>query len=1117
MKKFFSAFLLMAAMAFSVSTFVACNDVVDDIEDVKAQTTQNAAAIESINAKIAELEADIAAAQKAADDAMAAGQAAKAAAEQAEANAIAYATEKLEALKAVYEAKVAEIESTLGDHEAALAQLEADVKAALDVITNELKGDIAKLIEADKTINTRLDALELYQKNAEALHIEITENIDSVATELLAAQSEIEEIWAAMYDEDHGLFALIGSNSSAIQANTELIEALQTELNGLYEEIYGEGPNSIMSILASYATILDELNQKFNTLDLRVQSLVYVPEYSDHKATLGYAVVSAGRLAGSFAYPTIVSQVSELKYLVKAEDAVAVAKSIAAKPEVLDYVVKGVQTRAEEADLEIVGVEAEGEYITVSVVAKNFVNEFYTNPEEGMYSAALVFDDETNTRTTEFTNLVPAAEFEEYEMALFLPVEGAAIPGEAIRMAEQNEVVTYKMVCNDSETVKTAVKPIVGFLPVVDGQVITTDPVSFYTVEDFFTEAGYVADVDMAITLVDTENNYVHDGTMDTKPGPISIDEYFNIAGGDPVYDFHYSVKPEVSFDNVGKKSTVTYAFTCGTSVATLTYEFVLSNAQVAVNMEVNDTWTVAKEFAKGNDYIIPRVPYTAVGGTVVNLNSILTGTTWDAFEIYEMVEGEWKATETLPFYVQGLDQAGKADIVLFGGNYNWNNSYKVVITTVNEKENIDYTLTMVVNLVGMPEEINIPEVETEFVLDGGMPYFFASADELYKVAFKEMQKYFGYEDARSADEYWTNEWVSFADQELFWSSQEVNGVATPGITTFTKERVQAFLDVEKAMAGDITIKVDEPNVITFTANTFCGIPVNFTIKGNVVIPQVELLYSEDYVHFDAQTPYVIAEGEIADRYNIVKSDLAKYFNVNGKTVSDHFYYVDFEVVSPVDEVVLSRTSANVYEKEGAATFHYLEAGSILDWAEYRGLEVAVKATLYVNGYKLGETMPLELVTIDPLTLTGSNISKERKHRENTYVNVYENLVLTSVIEPAEANLLDTSAATLVEASDYAQKIYGAEGEKIVEVVLGPRGVYYETEEGVVTINSNKYDYNATTGVLTIYGDDSVVKEYKADFTAVMKSRICSRPDGSQEDAAYVAHNVHFQVSVVME
>jgi hypothetical protein len=490
----------------------------------------------------------------------------------------------------------------------------------------------------------------------------------------------------------------------------------------------------------------------------------------------------------------------------------------------------------------------------------------------------------------------------------------------------------------------------------------------------------------------------------------------------------------------------------------------------------------------------------------------------YDEIQSYVMnAEGTWDVTETLPFFVENNEQAGKADIRLDGGLYSWNNSYKVVLTSTNATEHVDYTLTMVVNLVDMPAEINIPEVEVEFALEGGQPYFFASADNLYKVAFKEMQKYFGYEDAKSADNYWSNEWVSFTEQDLFYSSQKVNGAAALGITTFTKERVQAFLDVEKAMAGDITIKVDEPNVITFTAETCYGIPVNFTIKGNAVIPQVELLYSEDYVHFDAKTPYVIAEGEIADRYNIVKSDLAKYFNVNGKTVSDHFYYVDFEVVSPVNEVVLSRTSANVYEKEGAATFHYLEAGSILDWAEYRGLEVAVKATLYVNGYKLGETMPLELVTIDPLTLTGSNISKERKHRENTYVNVYENLVLTSVIEPAKTNLLNVSAATLAEASAYAQKIYGAEGEKIVEVVLGPRGVYYETEEGVVTINSNKYDYNATTGVLTIYGDDSVVKEYKADFTAVMKSRICARPDGSQEDAAYVAHNVHFQVSVVME
>ena len=62
MKKFFSAFLLMAAVAFSVSTFVACNDVVGEIEDVKAQTTANAAAIESLKAEIAKLDTRLVAA-----------------------------------------------------------------------------------------------------------------------------------------------------------------------------------------------------------------------------------------------------------------------------------------------------------------------------------------------------------------------------------------------------------------------------------------------------------------------------------------------------------------------------------------------------------------------------------------------------------------------------------------------------------------------------------------------------------------------------------------------------------------------------------------------------------------------------------------------------------------------------------------------------------------------------------------------------------------------------------------------------------------------------------------------------------------------------------------------
>ena len=74
MKKFFSAILLMAAMAFSVSTFVSCNDLTQEMEDVKAQATQNAAAIDALETQITALQSALATAQATADAAKKAGE-----------------------------------------------------------------------------------------------------------------------------------------------------------------------------------------------------------------------------------------------------------------------------------------------------------------------------------------------------------------------------------------------------------------------------------------------------------------------------------------------------------------------------------------------------------------------------------------------------------------------------------------------------------------------------------------------------------------------------------------------------------------------------------------------------------------------------------------------------------------------------------------------------------------------------------------------------------------------------------------------------------------------------------------------------------------------------------
>ena len=285
---------------------MACNDLTDEMTDVKTQTTQNAATIDALSAKITALETALASAQSAADEAktaaaaakqagdnaLAEAQAAKAAAATAEANAIAEAKKQVEALKAVYEAKVAEIETALAgkatqaDIEAAVKKAADDAAAALAVIDAKValkadKTEVEALVAADAAINKEIEALKEFKKLAEELHIELTTDVDSLQLGLADAQAEIEEIWAALYDEENGLFALIGSNASAISDNTELIEALETELDGFYAEVFGEGPNSIMSILGTYANQIAELQTKVDALSVlqsRILSIAYVPE-----------------------------------------------------------------------------------------------------------------------------------------------------------------------------------------------------------------------------------------------------------------------------------------------------------------------------------------------------------------------------------------------------------------------------------------------------------------------------------------------------------------------------------------------------------------------------------------------------------------------------------------------------------------------------------------------------------------------------------------------------------------------------------------------------------------------------------------------------------------------
>jgi hypothetical protein len=603
-----------------------------------------------------------------------------------------------------------------------------------------------------------------------------------------------------------------------------------------------------------------------------------------------------------------------------------------------------------------------------------------------------------------------------------------------------------------------------------------------------------------------------------------TINKYF-VTGNDAAGNVTVSVKENTPFTEKGKSIFAKYTATANGTTVTYVHYFVLSNAQVAVDMEANATWTIAtmdslfegKHYAKS--YLIDSVAFKAVGGPVAHLKPVLNSPAvseagYPKFYVKDAT-GEWVEVENRSFKLAAFNDNATVDIEMIGGTYSWNNSYKVVWSTVNDVDNVDYTTTAIVNLVGKPEEINVT-IPVDFKLLGKNSWFEAPADLLGE-SFKALDQYLEYGDSAADLAKWTDVFNSFVTRynNVELAMPVVNGETSKWIANLDQ------LATAKLFIGKNKIYEDQPNVITWSVKPWWGVPVNFTITGDVTVPATaeNFIYSQDYVKDINGRPYaevfgkidvveVEAEGDqpraTSKKYSIIKSDLAKYFNLDIESLEGHDYTVDFEVTLPDAEStvgnvkVLPYTSTPVVTDKGAATYYYfLQDQAVLDWDTYRGLEVIVSATLKVNGYTVA-SKKLALITKDPLTLTGADFSVTRKLRENTPINVYKSLVLTSSVE-TYANLLTTDkkavnktesnvAASLPEAEAYANGVYGAD----IEVVLGPKGVYYYDNSGkLIILGTNKYGYNEETGILTIYGDDANVKNYYAEFTAVMSSVIC--------------------------
>jgi hypothetical protein len=357
---------------------------------------------------------------------------------------------------------------------------------------------------------------------------------------------------------------------ATIQTN---VAELQEKVANI-EEVHAQDVADLQGAIAENYTLIEKMMRELvdikadiNTIAARIQSIVYVPDYSDGKATINYAIVPVMKRdnqpsmirndqpVGGLELMTFIPVKDTLRFKVNSTSETAVADLVDAYNEdatILSFDLEGVTVRgasAGDAVLEIVGAyEDEDGYLAVEVLARNFDPEFYYStlacefaqweefygqeftpdkeycqaiyqlatqyPDTKGYSAALVLnqaDQKTNV-ASEFTNLIAGKEFE-FLTVKVVDGEGENITGLGYGVSEPVNNLPYDL---DPEEEVIVLK---------DHKLMFVLDDEEYTTEEMI-EMGYGVQLERRLNTVSGGNN----GTflVDLKPqvrevGPFGI------------------------------------------------------------------------------------------------------------------------------------------------------------------------------------------------------------------------------------------------------------------------------------------------------------------------------------------------------------------------------------------------------------------------------------------------------------------------------------------------------------------------------------------------------------------------------------------------------------------
>lgn len=972
---------------------------------------------------------------------------------------------------------VGDVDAALNAHIAAfeayketMAKNIADLQTESAVHTQAIQQLYSDLLAAEENIEDLKDM----DKKLQLAVMQITETIQNHAGRLEAAEGKIEDLEGvdtalklAVMQLTEGL-----QNLSQAAATKEELDELRSDLNKYVE--------ALMEQVAETNKTLTMLNNLVQDLWARVQSIVFVPDYADHKGTIDYAVVRVDPNAEN-ATDLYVPAVSVLTYKVNAEDASKVAGTIALKyAENLSMEVKEVKVRSTEetapAALEIVGVEAQDEYLLVSVVAKNFKPEFFEG--RNIYSASLLLYDGNNDRATEFTNLVAA------QTAEFTPV----IVDEDDKEYEANPDETHLLPYDKADTTVYILKDNRLAFKDAQGTIIDDEVIAQYdlNVEKILKSTGNVT------MIFGTEGSTTVNlsGKTYTVAYDTEEDDYtFTLGSGytkedkGKVFDFDlvYTVNgievianSEVILTNKLISYDVPAVVVPWSMGLADSLRVVLNDASVLYNNAIvrNAAYTVPENFEGYSLYSIVQT------GTTLKREVTVNGAPATNVDIQAHIADEYVTLSLIPSAENGYAfPAYDAE--------NDYNEYK--ITWVKEHESVTATVTATILLGKQPAPVVVDCGHATLELLGEDPYYiadvnftdlaYAQFDEVLKATGVENLGYATAEDAKAA--------FASAVAATGKPKSDVNTIVIGGDDVYTTEwnvsyklGLVRFYDYNKAEAIMTEDGVQLYTVYNTGLNDFWfNVPFAFNLDATLDVPTNGLIFSTaDYVTVvDENNGRVEVDGDIVEGvYTIDQADLGKYFNVSKDTDNDNNLTVKFIVKTEGAPIPEDTTAVDVLTDPNAAVAYYVldEGKSVIkDWTNgntFQLNEIEVEAVLVANGTFELDRKTVVLHTGDPLEFTGENIVVSRVPGEDTVVKSFSTLSLLSTEE--EGNLINVAGRTSkgLFYNSHADVTYGA--KYTVEL----KRVYTLDADGnALAYPTNKFEY--ADGIVTLKADDGIL------------------------------------------